>query len=354
MRKAVCVLMPLLMLTGCGTIGNVFSKTGQILMDPSIQVGANEDQPTLVGLSLYAAPDVNPNAQHLEPDLDTSADSDLIGKHGSYAVHFVSDNKQELINNLYLLLEHLRSDAAPEAFVAEPSAARQPVRQATDQSHAQYAAGPLESAGDGMDETQTDHTQKSANPELGQYDANGQRRSFAPPQVDSSVATVPGSPIAFKLVQLKDDSLLLNADPDQLRKDLKKTLGSTYLEADDYLLVPGQFKYVPFSAIRDDTRFLAVIADFHDANAIAWKQVVPLEPRGHKYSLLVTLSGTRVSITDESKPALPSWTAQRSCPSPPVPRRFPPVKQPSVGDVQQLPADLSPALSDLLPVRVTP
>jgi len=49
------------LLSGCTTVGNVLTKTGQVLMDPSIQVGPPEDQPTQVALILYAAKDVNPN-----------------------------------------------------------------------------------------------------------------------------------------------------------------------------------------------------------------------------------------------------------------------------------------------------
>lgn len=107
----------------------------------------------------------------------------------------------------------------------------------------------------------------------------------------------------FKVIQLKDDSVLLNADPSQLRDDLKKTLGSTYLGADDYLLAPGQFKFVNYTAIDEDTRYIAVIADFHHATPQAIKQVFRVEPRGRKYALLVTLRDTGVAITDESLPA---------------------------------------------------
>ena len=47
----------LLVLAGCTTMG----KMMDVAMDPDIQVGSNDDQPTTVGLSLVAEPDVNPN-----------------------------------------------------------------------------------------------------------------------------------------------------------------------------------------------------------------------------------------------------------------------------------------------------
>ncbi|MCC3262744.1 type VI secretion lipoprotein TssJ, partial [Paenibacillus polymyxa] len=41
------------------------------------------------------------------------------------------------------------------------------------------------------------------------------------------------TPIAFRVIQLKDDSLLENADPDLVRSAPKKALGSTYITAED-------------------------------------------------------------------------------------------------------------------------
>ncbi|HBL66041.1 MAG TPA: type VI secretion system lipoprotein TssJ, partial [Achromobacter sp.] len=108
------------------------------------------------------------------------------------------------------------------------------------------------------------------------------------------------TPIAFRVLQLKDDSLLLNADPEQLAKDLKKALGSTYISQDDYVLQPGQFKFIDFARIDKDTRYVAIVADFHDQNGAVWKQAFRLEPNGRRYALLMTLHGNRVGIVDES------------------------------------------------------
>ncbi|SPV20334.1 Uncharacterized protein conserved in bacteria [Burkholderia cepacia] len=323
MRRLVCALMPLLLLTGCSTIGNVFKKTGQVLMDPSIQVGVDDDQPTQIGLSLYADHDVNPNGQHQVPGFNVADEQDA--EDGPYAVRFVSANKPELLENLQLLLEQLRTGADASAFVASPAAGvgASSARQKAGQSSEQVLVPPLPS----VPPLPNTGAVGQQGLELGQYDANGRRHSFAPSTARSRPAKAPGTPIAFKIVQLKDDTMLLNADPDQLRKDLKKTLGSTYLAADDYLLLPGQFKVVPFGEIRDGTRFVAAIADFHDANAVAWKQVMPIEPKGRKYSLLVKLSETSVSLTREGRPvppaalpvALPATPASAACPVPSAP-----------------------------------
>ncbi|MDO2948052.1 type VI secretion system lipoprotein TssJ [Aeromonas simiae] len=54
------ILLPgvlLLALTGCTTLG----KMADVAMNPDIQVGSNDSQPSTLGLSLLAEPDVNPN-----------------------------------------------------------------------------------------------------------------------------------------------------------------------------------------------------------------------------------------------------------------------------------------------------
>ncbi|EMN5132521.1 type VI secretion system lipoprotein TssJ [Burkholderia contaminans] len=354
MKRLVCALMPLLMLMGCSTVGNVFKKTGQVLMDPSIQVGVDDDQPTQIGLSLYADHDVNPNGQDQVPGLDATDEQDA--EDGPYAVRFVSASKPELLENLQLLIEQLRTGADASAFVARPAAGvgAPSERPGAGQSSEQVIVPPLPNTGiagrQGL--------------ELGQYDASGRRYSFASSTARSKLTKPPGTPIAFKVVQLKDDSVLLNADPDQLRKDLKKTLGSTYLAADDYLLLPGQFKFVPFGEVRAGTRFIAAIADFHDANAVAWKQVMAIEPKGRKYSLLVKLSETRVSLRREGRPALPAAPAPAACPVPAAPTKKtakrPTAKLPAATAVPPLPAGplpsapKLPAASNLSRIQVTP
>ncbi|MCF3097682.1 type VI secretion system lipoprotein TssJ [Aeromonas australiensis] len=47
----------LLALAGCTAMG----KMADVAMNPDIQVGSNDDQPSTLGLSLLAEPDVNPN-----------------------------------------------------------------------------------------------------------------------------------------------------------------------------------------------------------------------------------------------------------------------------------------------------
>ena len=133
---------------------------------------------------------------------------------------------------------------------------------------------------------------------LGDYDAQGV--SLTTPWGNPALQHV-ATPIAFKVLQLTDDSLLVNASPQAMADDLKKTLGSTYIRADDYLLQPGQFKFVDLRALDEDTRFIAVIAHYHNDEVGQWKQRLRVEPKGRQYAVLVQLDATQVSLKGETR-----------------------------------------------------
>lgn len=57
MLKPALVFLVALTLGGCTTLG----KMADVAMDPDIQVGSNNDQPSTVAFSMVAEPDMNPN-----------------------------------------------------------------------------------------------------------------------------------------------------------------------------------------------------------------------------------------------------------------------------------------------------
>lgn len=330
MTRSILVGLAACLLAGCGTVGNVLTKTGQILMDPSIPVGAPEDQPSQIGLSLYAADDVNPNPesapapQPIEaPDTAGPAGG---GEDGAFEVKFRSDSRRDLIAELHGLLNTLEDSASPAQPLrrsdrgssrvsqarAVPGQAPLPAVIAISDHYLprrgfgaapilasqQVTRAPFPLALESDDDPGANERERG----LGQY-SQGTALAFPPPEAPTRTMA---TPIAFKVLQLKDDSLLLNADALLLAKDLAKALGTTLVTQDDYVLQPGQFKYVDFARIRDDTRYVAIVADFHAQNGVVWKQAFRLEPRGRRYALLLTLTGTRVAITDESHRPLPS------------------------------------------------
>lgn len=326
MTRSILTGLALCLLAGCGTVGDVLTKTGQILMDPSIPVGAPDDQPSLVGLSLYAADDVNPNPEsaHISQPGNSPQTPGLAGDQGdgAFEISLRSGTRHELIGELRNLLDELEdttpssqamsrvdrgsSRVAPSHALADltPLPATIPISAhylpnrgfggppAMANQQLTRAPSPLALVG----EDDADPDSNAAQRGVGQY-SQGLGLAFLPPPAPARNAA---TPIAFKVLQLKDDSLLLNADPLLLARDLEKALGTTFVTQDDYVLQPGQFKYIDFARIHEKTRYIAIVADFHAQNGAVWKQAFRLEPKGRRYALLLTLSGTRVAITDES------------------------------------------------------
>lgn len=333
MKQAIVLLLAATLLVGCSTVGNVLTKTGQVLMDPSIQVGTAEQQPSQIALSLYASPNVNPNpfGHAAAASVDDPQPAFGLDEQGPLALNLRGASKDELIGHLRTLLGQLESDerthvfgalavrqrlaipglvvdehappltlgkSQPETLFADSATSRWP-----RPSNWMLRQGQVPPAGD---DDLLPPTRDSL--DLGQY-GHGPvlaRGIQGPPTPHSA------TPIGFRVLQLRDDSMLENADPELLRSAPGKALGSTLLASDDYILTPGQFKFIEFADVDEKTRYIAVVADFHDPNAERWHDVFRIEPRGRKYPLMVMLQGSRVAITDESYRPAPDPAGARS------------------------------------------
>ena len=251
------LLLACLALGGCTMLG----KIGQVIWTPSIPVGGPHDQPSRYSLSLYASDDVNPRL------ISTGTAPDEDASRSPYTLNVQAASPQALTDKVQTLLNHLyESVPAQSPLSLEPA----PV----------VPMSPIEDA------------------QLGDYDAQGV--SLTTPWGNPAMQHV-ATPIAFKVLQLTDDSLLVNASPQALADDLKKTLGSTYIRADDYLLNPGQFKFIDLRALDEDTRFIAVIANYHSSDIGQWKQRLRVEPKGRQYAVLVQLDAAQVSLKGETR-----------------------------------------------------
>ncbi|MCF5685738.1 type VI secretion system lipoprotein TssJ [Pseudomonas sp. PA-1-3F] len=251
------LLLACLTLGGCTMLG----KIGQVIWTPSIPVGGPDDQPSRYSLSLYASDDVNPRLISTGTALDEDA------SRSPYTLNVQATSPQALTDKVQTLLSHLyESVPAQSPLSLEPE-----------------LVVPMSPVEDAL---------------LGDYDAQGVR--LTTPWGNPALAHV-ATPIAFKVLQLTDDSLLVNASPQAMADDLKKTLGSTYIRADDYLLNPGQFKFIDLRALDEDTRFIAVIANYHSTDVGQWKQRLRVEPKGRQYAVLVQLDATQVSLKGETR-----------------------------------------------------
>ncbi|WP_407083732.1 type VI secretion system lipoprotein TssJ [Photobacterium leiognathi] len=98
------------------------------------------------------------------------------------------------------------------------------------------------------------------------------------------------SPVELKVFELEDDSMFMSASYDQLLDDYKKALKSNYVDDYDYVLLPGQFKFIDQIKLDEDTRYIGVMAFFADPEQSDWKKVVKLKTLGREYHLLVLLN----------------------------------------------------------------
>jgi type VI secretion system VasD/TssJ family lipoprotein len=239
----------------------MLGKIGQVIWTPSIPVGGPDDQPSRYSLSLYASDDVNPRL------ISTGTAPDEDANRSPYTLNVQAASPQALTDKVQTLLNHLYEAVPAQSLLTVEST---PAEQMS----------PIEDA------------------LLGAYDVQGVSLTtpWGSPALEHAA-----TPITFKVLQLSDDSLLANASPQAMAEDLEQTLGSTYIRADDYLLQPGQFKFIDLRALDEDTRFIAVIANYHSSDVGQWKQRLRVEPKGRQYALLVQLDAEQVSLKEETR-----------------------------------------------------
>lgn len=104
------------------------------------------------------------------------------------------------------------------------------------------------------------------------------------------------SPVEVQVFELVDDSMFMSADFDQINKDHKKVLKSNYIEVYDYVLIPGQFKYVEDISVDEDTRYIGVLAKFAEPELSEWKKAVKIINLGRKYHLLMFLKDYDIKL----------------------------------------------------------
>ncbi|MCW8333868.1 type VI secretion system lipoprotein TssJ [Vibrio sp. SCSIO 43135] len=95
------------------------------------------------------------------------------------------------------------------------------------------------------------------------------------------------APIEVQVFELKDDSMFMSADYDQIKADYRKALKSNFVEIYDYVITPGQFKFVNAFEIDEDTRYIGVMAHFSEPELSEWKKAVKVLNKGREYHLLM-------------------------------------------------------------------
>ncbi len=104
------------------------------------------------------------------------------------------------------------------------------------------------------------------------------------------------TPVEYQVFELQDDSMFLSSDFDQLVEDAPKALKSSYITHRDYVLIPGQFKFVERFELNADTYYLGVMARYSSPDESDWKKVVKVLPKGHRYNVLMFFTGHKVNL----------------------------------------------------------
>jgi type VI secretion system protein VasD len=324
LRSCIAVLAVLFAVAGC----TASKKMMQIAKDPSTPVGELRDQPSLVALSMVASKEMNPNVY-------LPVESSPPAMELPYSVSLSGDDLADLFQQLKVTLkqvhDEMRAAASADAeaslvFDDEPDSGSANV----DETGTDVAESDIESKPDedvipnaaiqgeselgekaAANDTEADTTDEAAAAtevevhgdgvprQVGQYrETRGGDKDDEQTSPDAR-SSRNANPVEVTVYQLKDDGRFLSADFDQLRSDPKKALGKTYLEHDDFVVRPGQFKFVRFFPVKEQTQFIAVVASYEDIDSIVWKAIARIEPTGGRYPLLVSLGRHGVSIQKE-------------------------------------------------------
>ncbi|MEZ9177986.1 type VI secretion system lipoprotein TssJ [Vibrio kanaloae] len=104
------------------------------------------------------------------------------------------------------------------------------------------------------------------------------------------------SPVEIQVFELVDDSMFMSSSYDQLKTDGKKALKSNFVKSYDYVLMPGQFKFVNPIEINTETNYIGIMAHFSDIELSEWKKAIKVQNKGREYHLLMLLDEYDVTL----------------------------------------------------------
>ncbi|MFK0310273.1 type VI secretion system lipoprotein TssJ [Pseudomonas sp. NPDC090233] len=255
MNRPIGLLLACLVLSGCASV----SRAYKVLADPTLTIGGPNREISHLALSLYAA-DLPTSAAPKQVIAD--AQTALQGPYVQLTASLTATDPEGLNNKLGALADLLQQNY-PASIEDEHALNDSRVPAAL----ASYATTPSD---------------------LPQSTIQAPQR-----QTPSS--------IAFKVLQLRDDSLLLDATYEQVEEDLDSALGTTLISVDDYRLMPGHFKFIEHEEINERTRYIAVIARLGDDRQGNWKDAVRIQPRGYNHTVHVHFENNGVELRHDSE-----------------------------------------------------
>nr|WP_175579751.1 MULTISPECIES: type VI secretion system lipoprotein TssJ [Vibrio] len=104
------------------------------------------------------------------------------------------------------------------------------------------------------------------------------------------------SPVEIQVFELADDSMFMSSSYDQLKADYEKALKSNFVRSYDYVLMPGQFKFITQIEVDEETNYIGIMANFSDIELSEWKKAVKVLNKGREYHLLMLLDEYDVKL----------------------------------------------------------
>ena len=255
MNRTIGLLLVCLAFSGCTSISKIY----QVLADPTLPIGGPNQDISHLGLSLYA---VDLPAPLLATQVVAEAQTASPAPSGQLSASLDATDAEGLTEKLGSLAEQLQQNY-PASVEGE---------QAINEAKAPTALAGYTATAPGL-----------------------------PLETSQRPQRQPPSSIAFKILQLRDDSLLLDATYEQVEEDLEKALGTTLISVDDYRLMPGHFKFIEHEALNERTRYIAVIARLADGPQGSWKDTVRIQPRGYNHTVHVHFENNRVELRHDSE-----------------------------------------------------
>ena len=104
------------------------------------------------------------------------------------------------------------------------------------------------------------------------------------------------SPIEIQVFELVDDSMFMSAGFDQITEDYEKALKNNFIKSYDYVMTPGQFKFIDSFKINKETNYIGVMAKFSEPDLSEWKKAVKILNRGRVYHLLMFFNDYEIKL----------------------------------------------------------
>ncbi|MDP8052626.1 type VI secretion system lipoprotein TssJ [Pasteurella atlantica] len=209
-------------------------KTYKVLSDPGIRVGDRLEQPTAYTLSIFATNRININ-----PYADAS---DL--------------NNEDVESSLEEPVEEALDSDEEEGFSQSKPAINTP---AVSKGHNYSAADQL------IFEEKNEDTQQS-------------------------------TPVLIRVFQLSEKSLFLSSTYDELNDNFKTKLGKTYIDHDELMIDPNQFRFIGDNTFKEGARYLGVIAYFNDEKDRQWRDIVRIRSKGEFYPFLIRITENKINL----------------------------------------------------------